>query len=175
MALYAHYRLPVYASLGLLLWPSGGLWDYASAFPTGEERRQDPWAPPGYWYAEQWGTVPTPSPAPPMPPRTLPHPGGRWHLSVLSGNSFCQFRVGASWQAHVSTRDRRPRCCSPFGPRGPGQASLPSRWLPQSGSRVPVLLVRSCLLSSQASVSPHREPVTPVLPPACCFCEGRLS
>ena len=52
MALYAHYHLPVYAFLGLLLWPSGGLWDYASAFPT-EERRQYPWTPTG----TGWGAV----------------------------------------------------------------------------------------------------------------------
>ena len=31
-----------------------------------------------------------------------------------------------------------------------------------------------CLLSSQASISPHRERVTLVLPPASCSCHGRL-
>ena len=59
--------------------------------------------------------------------------------------------------------------------RGTGQACLLPRPLPQSGARAPALVVPSCVLSSQASISLHREPGTLVLPPGCCSCQGRLS
>ena len=70
--------------------------------------------------------------------------------------------------------DRWPRRCSPLGTRGTGQACHLPRLLPQSGARAPALVVPSCLLSSQASIFPHREWVTLVLPLACCSCHGRL-
>ena len=60
-----------------------------------------------------------------------------------------------------------PRSRCPLGPRGPGQSCL-LRLLPQSGARAPALVVPTCLLRNQASVSPHREWVPFVLPPTRC-------
>ena len=54
-------------------------------------------------------------------------------------------------------------------------ACLLPRLLSQSGAGVPDLMVPSCLLRIQPSISPHRERVTRVLPPACCSYHGRLS
>ena len=93
----------------------------------------------------------------------------------LDQSCFCEFSVGAWWLAHVCPRDRWPRSCCLLGPRGSGQACFLPRLLPKSGAGASALVVPSCLLSSQASVSPHRERVTLVLPPACCSCRGRLS
>ena len=78
-------------------------------------------------------------------------------------------------QAQVCPWDRWPRRCCPLGTRGTRQACLLPRLLPQRIARAPALVVPSCLLSSQASISPHRERVTLVLLPACCSCHGSLS
>ena len=69
--------------------------------------------------------------------------------------------------------DRWPRSCCPLWPRGTEQAWLLFRLL-QSGANAPALVL-SCPLSRQASVSPHKERVTLVLPPAHCSLQGRLS
>ena len=98
--------------------------------------------------------------------------------------SVCPFLHGVvsassgygTWgQAQICPWDRLPRRCCPLGSRGTGQACLLPRLLPQSGARAPALVVSSCLLSSQASISPHRERGTLVLPLACSSCHGRLS
>ena len=90
---------------------------------------------------------------------------------VVSASSV----YGTLWQAQVCPWDRWPRRCCPLGTRGTGQACLLPRLLPQRGARASALVVRSCLLSSQASISPHRERGTLVLLLACCSCHGRLS
>ena len=70
---------------------------------------------------------------------------------------FLEFRVGAWWQAHVSTTDRWPRSCSLLGPKGSGQACLLPRPLPHSRALSPALIFHTCLLSSQASVALQRQ------------------
>ena len=37
---------------------------------------------PVHWDRELWGTVSTPFPAHALPPTSLPHLGGRWHLTA---------------------------------------------------------------------------------------------
>ena len=127
-----------------------------------------------------WGTVgDSPHSFPGSPPATRIAATSWWKtasdcpflLGVVSASSGC----GTWWQAQVCPWDRWPRRCCPLGTRGTGQACLLPRFLPQSGAHAPALVVPSCLLSSQASISPHRERVTPVSPPACSSCHGRLS
>ena len=115
-------------------------------------------------------------PGTPLPPTTLPHLGGRQHLTArFSVGLFLRVPGMATGGKPACPWDRWPRRCSPLGTRGTGQACHLPRLLPQSGARAPALVVPSCLLSSQASISPHRERVTLVLPLACCSCHGRLS
>ena len=92
------------------------------------------------------------------------------HVAVSASSGY-----GTWWQAQVCPWDRWPRRCSPLGTRGTGQVCHLPRLIPQSGARDSALVVPSCLLSSQATISPHRERVTLVLPPACCSCHGSLS
>ena len=75
---------------------------------------------------------------------------------------------GAWWTGKGCPRDRWARACCPLDPRGTGQACLVPRLLSQSGARAPALGFTSWFLSSQASVSPQRERVTPDMPPARC-------
>ena len=121
-----------------------------------------------------WGTVGDclhSFPGTPLPPTTLPHIGGRRHLNAhFSMGLFMRVPGMAPGGKPVCPWDRWPRRCCPLGTRGTGQACLLPRLLPQSGERAPALVVHSCLLSSQASISPHRERVTLVLPLACCSC-----
>ena len=115
-------------------------------------------------------------PAHPLPPTTLPHLGGRWHVTArFSIGLFLRVPGMAPGSKPVRPWDRRPRRCCPLGTRGTGQACLLTRLLPQHGARAPDVVVPSRLLSSQASISPHRERVTLVWPLACCWCHGRLS
>lgn len=97
--------------------------------------------------------------------------------------SDCPFLPGVVSASYGLASGGKPACpwdrwawrCCPLGTRGTGQDCLLHRLLPQSGARVPALVVPSCLFSSQASISPHSEEVTLVLPRACCSCHGRLS
>ena len=94
---------------------------------------------------------------------------------LLHGVVSASCVYGTWWQDQVCPWDRWPRRCCPLGTLGTGQACLLPRLLPQSGAHAPALVIPSFLLSIQASISPHRERVTLVLPPACCSCHGRLS
>ena len=92
-------------------------------------------------------------------------------LGVVSAS--CGY--GTWWQAQVCPWYSWPRRCCPHGTRGTGQACLLPRLLPQWGARAPALVIPSCLLSSQASISLDSERGTLVLPPDCCSCHSRVS
>ena len=124
-----------------------------------------------HWDGELWGTVSTPSPGHPLPPTTLPHLGGRRNRTAhFSVGLFLRVPCMAPGGKPVLPWDRGPKKCCPLGTRGPGQACLLPRLLPQSGARAHALGVPSCFLSSQASISPHRDRGTLVLTLACCSC-----
>ena len=79
-------------------------------------------------------------PGTPPQPTTLPHLGGRRHLTArFSMGLFLRVPGMAPGGKPVCPLDRWPRRCCPLGTRGTGQASLLPRLLPQRGARTPSL------------------------------------
>ena len=176
MALYANYHLLAQVRLCLC----SRAQTYSRSRPVPSPQREEATGSLHSVRALGWGTVRECLHSFPCKPSDIHNAATSWWKKAsdcpfLHGVVSASSRYGTWRQGQVCPWDRWPRRCCPLGTRGTGQACLLPRLLPQSGARAPALVVRSCLLSSQPSIAPHREHVIIVLPPPCCWCRGRLS
>ena len=150
--------------------------EQACAFPRRAERQPEHCTRFAPWDGDPVGDCPRSFPSHPCHRKRCPfqeQDGSR--LAEPTGAVSVSSGSGVLWTCKGCPRDRWARTCCHLGPRGIGQACLLPRLLSQSEARAPALDIASCVLSSQASVSPQRERVTPVLPPARCSSKSWLS
>ena len=122
------------------------------------------------------GDSPHSFPRNPVPPQTLPHPGRRPHQTAGSFRELFLRVQGRAPGGNATSAlwTGGQGAAVPLGPEAQDRPAFCPE--PSSEWRMHDCPCRpSCLLSCQASLSPHRERATLVLPPARCSCHGSLS